>query len=638
MDTAEIAKLVEQIRHHNKRYYDMDAPEISDPEYDALVKSLKAVDPNHPVFTEIGKPVYGEKYTHRTVMGSLNKCHTPEEVVEKLGKYNLVLMPKIDGCSLSLHYKGGKLIRAVTRGDGYVGEIITENAKMIKGVPHQIPDADGLGVVEVRGEAYIPKADFYGTMDQPGYAGFEKGLANPRNAAAGAIRHKDSKMTAERRVHFVAYKVIGVPGLQELKDQLEYLCRQGFSEVEYWTISMDCFSKDYLNHISTVIQKVKSMTWKFDIDGVVAIINDQRVVDELGYSGKCPKGAIAYKFETEKKRAIIKNIVWQLGRTGKVTPVAEIDPTPICGSTVARITLHNLTWLMAKNIGIGDTVLFEKANEIIPEVVEVLERVLSRNFNRPSACPCCGSLLEENGADLVCNESTCLGQAVQHVRFMLETLGVKGLDVTTLADMDEHGIIRVDQPWSVFDITNEALGAEGYGKTESAKWLAALKNVQATPAQVLACLGIEGWGETMFENLFARSKVPGAEWVRSLTAQAHPPHLLQHITAMGPGREAAFLKGVLEARELLKELAARVTLKAEVTGKLTGKSFCITGTLSKGRKEIQEMVKNAGGIVKDSVSKDLSFLVVGDDAGSKREKAVKLGITILSEAQLMEML
>jgi DNA ligase (NAD+) len=630
MSSPRIEVLEQQIRYHNKRYYDMDAPEISDPEYDALVAELKALVPYHPVFTEIGTPVYGEKFTHTTVMGSLSKCHTPEEVVEKLGGHNLVLMPKIDGCSLSLHYKDGKLIRAVTRGDGYVGEVITKNAVMVQDIPLKIRERQA---VEVRGEAYIPKVNFYGTMDQPGYAGFEKGLANPRNAAAGALRHKDSRMTQERQVHFVAYKVLGVDGLWTLKEQLEFLCNQDFNEVDHWTIR-----KDYPDQISTVIQRIKDMTWKFDIDGVVAVVDDQRVVDEMGYSGKCPKGAIAFKFETEKKRAIIKNIVWQTGRTGKITPVAEIDPTPICGSTVSRITLHNFQWLMEKNIGIGDTVLFEKANEIIPEVVEVLERVPARNFDRPSACPCCGSLLEEDGANLVCNEPTCTAQTIQHIRFMLETLGVKGLDVTTLGDfLMETGVIG-EQPWSVFDIGVDALVAAGYGVVESKKWVAAVKGVTATPAQILTCLGIEGWGETMFENMFDRSKVPGTEWLSALTAQAHPPHLLQHITAMGPGREAAFLKGVLEKHELLKELVARVVVKKEVTGTLTGKSFCVTGTLSKGRKEVQEMIKAAGGIVKDSVSKDLSYLVVGDDAGSKLEKATKLGITILSEAQLMEML
>lgn len=627
MKAEHIEQLATQIRYHNKRYYDMDAPEISDPEYDALVKELKSLDPSNKVFTEIGQPVYGQKFTHTTVMGSLTKCHASEEIVEALKGHSLVLMPKIDGCSLSLHYKGGKLIRAVTRGDGYVGEIVTENAKKIVGVPLTIKcDKD----IEVRGEAYIPKESFYGIMDRPGYAGTENGLANPRNAAAGAIRHKDPKMTEERKVHFVAYKVLCPTANPFLNVLFDWLCEQGFSEIVYWTIR-----HDYLNAIQDVIKRIREYSFDYDIDGVVATIIDQRVVEELGYSGKCPKGAIAFKFETEKKRAVIKDIVWQTGRTGKITPVAEIEPTKICGSTVSRITLHNITWMMEKDVAIGDTVLFEKANEIIPEVVEVLDKVQPRNFNTPHGCPSCGQLTEQQGANLVCTNISCPAQIVQHIRFVLETLDIKGLDVTTLEKLIEVGLVT--QAWSVFDLTEDSLLGNGFGAGESANWVVATKHVKATPAQVLACLGIVGWGKTMFENLFSKSKIAGTLWINAFSSCKWMPTMKEHVDSMGPVRSIALWEGVENNRELLNELLKRVELKVEVTGALTGKSFCITGTLSKGRKEIQEYIKSKGGIVKDSVSKDLTYLVAGEDCGSKLEKAKKLGITILTEVELMRM-
>jgi len=623
-----IEELAEQIAYHNNRYYNMDSPEISDVEYDILVKQLRALDPSHPVLNDVGRAVYGQKFTHGTVMGSLAKCHDPAEIVEKLGQHSLILMPKIDGCSLALHYEKGRLVRAVTRGDGYVGELVTENAKVVEGIPLEINDKRSL---EIRGEAYIPKGEFYGTMDQPGYAGFEKGLANPRNAAAGALRQKDSAMTKERKVHFVAYKLLGEGFEPSLASNIESLGNLGFNEVPFWLPH----SVDLLK-IKDVIFRAEATTWAFDIDGVVAVIDDQRVVEELGYSGKCPKGAIAFKFETEKKRAVIKDIVWQTGRTGKITPVATIDPTAICGSTVARITLHNLQWLKKADIAIGDTVLFEKANEIIPEVVEVLERQGRRDINYPFQCPSCEHSTEEDGADIVCVNPACFAQAVQHLRFILETLGVKGMDVTTLQGMLNYRIVR--EPWTIFDITIDELVESGYGKTESAKWIAALSNVQATPEQVLTCLGIEGWGETMFENLFAKSKISGHEWIGMFNSGEIPARYLTAVAEAGPVRSRALLAGIHDKHELLKELTKRIAILCQVVGKLTGKSFCVTGTLSKGRKEIQAMIKAAGGIVKDSVSKDLSFLVVGDDAGSKLEKATKIGIPTLTEQQLLEML
>ena len=623
-----IEKLVEQIQYHNNLYYNSDKPEISDVEYDNLVKELKALIPNHPVFNEIGNAVYGQKFEHKTVMGSLSKCHKPEEIVEKLGEHQLVLMPKIDGCSLSLHYKNGKLDKAVTRGDGYVGEIVTQNAKMIVGVPLTVAQK---GDFEVRGEAYIPKADFYGIMDQPGYAGFERGLCNPRNAASGAIRHKDARMTSERQVHFVAYKLLGEGFSIFLSDNLACLSGLGFQDVPYWT-------RPYVaNDIQDIIKRIKETKWEYDIDGVVAVIDDQHIVEELGYAGKCPKGAIAFKFETEKKRAVIKNIVWQTGRTGKITPVAEIEPTNICGSTVARISLHNITWMKELDIAIGDSVLFEKANEIIPQVVEVLERAKDRNnINYPVLCPVCSNQTLVKGAFTQCNNPLCPAQIIQHFRFVLEILGIKGMDISTIEKMIDAEIIT-DVP-SIFDITAAKLIAKGFGATESANWTKAVQGVKATPSQILACLGIEGWGETMFDNLFSKSKVSGEVWLAALCEHGHPTNLLNWITSMGPVRESTLLKGLVDKYDLLNSLVTKITVKKEAVGSLSGKSFCVTGTLSKGRKEIQEMIKNAGGIIKDSVSKDLSYLVVGEDAGSKLAKADKLNIPVLLEVELMALL
>jgi len=241
------------------------------------------------------------------------------------------------------------------------------------------------------------------------------------------------------------------------------------------------------------------------------------------------------------------------------------------------------------------------------------------------------------GAYLQCNNISCSSQRVQHFRFILETLGVKGLDVTTLEKMIDYGVIVVFE--DLFNLSIEILTGSGFGEIESANWIKALKGIKTTPAKLLACLGIEGWGETMFENLFAKSKISGSVWVGELVEHAHPVRLLEHIKAMGPVRESTFLKEILEQQLFLGVLLAHVQLEKEVTGgKLSGKSFCITGTLTKGRKEIQEDIKKAGGIVKDSVSKDLDYLVAGDDCGSKLEKAKKLNIKTILESELYKMM
>lgn len=627
-----IQELVEQIKHHNDLYYNKDNPEITDLEYDKLVKELKLIDPQNNIFQDVGKATYGQKFKHQTVMGSLAKCHTVEEIIKKFQGQEVILMPKVDGASLALHYKEGKLIRAVTRGDGYEGEIVTENAKVVQGVPQVI---NLKGQVEVRGEAYIAQEDFYSRMDQPGYAGMENGMANPRNCAAGALRQKDSSLTAERKVRFVAYKLLGA-GANIQCSRVRILGHQGFEVVSIKTIQSDkqC-------DLQNLIDGEKKAQHPYETDGVVIMLNDLNKFEEEGYSGKCPKGALAFKFDTEKKISTVIGITWQVGRTGKITPVAEIDATHICGSTVRRISLHNLDWLNKMDVAIGDTVKFEKANEIIPEVVEVMSRNAWRHTNQPSKCPACDHPVVVKGAYLQCVNLECPAQVVSHMRFVLETLGVKGLDETTIEKLIECG--EVEDIEDLFKLNKDLLVAKGFGEVESKKWVSALNEIKTTPAKLLACLGIQGWGERMFEKLFEQSKLSGTAWVSAFLNDEYnkvDSVWLKYVAQMGEVRPVILLKGIAENKELLLNLLKHITLIEEVivNGSLTGKSFCITGTLSKGRKEIQEDIKKAGGTIKDSVSKGLDYLVTGEDCGGKIEKAQKLQIKTILESELYKMI
>lgn len=629
MHEKSISELESDIRYHNERYYNQDNPEITDVVYDDMIGRLKLLAPDSPVLDEIGNPTFGMKFTHESKMGSLHKCHTFEEILDKFSRASVALTPKVDGVSLALHYNHGGLQLAVTRGDGTVGEIVTPNVCQVIGVPLKI---DYRGKVEVRGEGYIAKKDFYGVMDVPGYGGHEDGFANPRNAAAGSLRQKDPKITKSRNVSFVGYRVIGL-ALSEYTSTLKWLEAMEFPVVSWWT--SEGSESEFL------IARVHDYDVPYEIDGIVYMLNSVLDFNNAGWSGKCPKGAIAYKFETEKKKATIRDIIWQTGRTGKVTPVAIIDPTEICGSTVQRITLHNFAWMLENDICIGDEVLFEKANEIIPEIYEVLHRPKDRRDGSINTCPSCGNMLGrsktgdgEDGADLICSNPNCKAQFIYRVEYMLKTLDVKGIGASTIEKMD------LDNIWRVFDVFPQLLIDQGFGGVESANIYNAVTNVTTSPARLLACLGITGWGETMFEKLFESSGIHGADWLGAFVSDdPFPEDMEAHVLEMGQIRGLQLMEGMCSNHSLLVCLFNRVFIAStSKDGHLAGSSFCITGSLSKGRKEIAQDIKDAGGTVKDSITKSLDYLVAGEGAGSKLDKATAAGVVVLTEAELLAMI
>jgi DNA ligase (NAD+) len=638
-----IFDLRSQIRHHNHRYYVLDSPQISDLEYDKLVSDLKKLSPDDPVFNEMGNPTFGTKTEHSLMMGSLEKIFTIEDIVSKFKGKELCFMPKVDGLSLAVRYFETDLVWAATRGNGKVGELVTPNAMRIHNMPLKISPPDPF---EIRGEAYIDKESFYGVMDQPGYDDREDGYKNPRNAAAGAIRQKNPVEVANRKVSYVAYKLIGNHPFTTQAQVLDFLKESGFQTVEYWV----CNANDS-DEIQNIIDLIRKTEMDYDIDGVVVMLNNLKEFEDAGHGPRCPKGALAYKYQSETATAKALSIDWQANRTGRVIPILNIEPTEIGGTTVSRMTLHNFGWMQFKNVAIGDTVVFTKANEIIPYLVEVIERPEDRVINIPENCPECGTRLvlsiDASGhepADLICDNMNCPAKFVKHIRQILQLLEVKGLDETTIDKMIQRGLLK--NVWDVFDLTVDNLVKSGFGEKESSNWVNALSTVTTTPECVLACMGINGWGRRLFELAFTHKDFGAHQWIDFITDHGEVLldadfNWLLDISGLGVERIKVLKDGITKYWHIAKEIASRVTIQYPekvMGGILEGKSFCATGTLSRKRNEIYEEIKSLGGEIKSGVSKDLDYLITGESTGSKLDKAKALGVKIINEDELNQLM
>ena len=636
-----ILSLRSEIRKHNHLYYDLDTPEITDLAYDSIVNRLKSISAADPVLDEMGNPTFGTKVDHTVLMGSLDKVHTVEEIRAKFMGREVCIMPKVDGLSLAVRYAEGHFDWAATRGNGKIGELVTPNAARIDGLPLTIET----GAPEVRGEVFIPKSEFYGIMDQPGYDGKENGYANPRNAAAGAIRQKDPKEVYNRKLGYVAYKIVGDHPFETQSEVLQWLDHNRFRTVHYWAGTVTDNS-----WLEESIECIRTAPFSYNIDGAVIMLDNLSEFEAAGHGTKCPKGAIAFKYETEQVKSIARKIDWEANRSGRIVPTLNVDKTEIDGTMVSRMSLHNYGWLMEKNVAIGDTVLFTKANEIIPYLTEVVERVPLRDHNVPKVCPSCeGELIltyNDNGApvDLMCTNEACPAKFIKHIRRILQILDVKGLDEKTLIKMEDAGLL--ENVWDIFDIDTDTLVSKGFGKGESPKWVKAVSNITTTPQCLLATMGIIGWGRRMFEILFKDKTISPEQWVNYITDSAESADVIvwdniSNIDQLGKERAIQLMNGVSKRWQIAHEISKRVIIKYPeevVGGILEGKSFCATGTLTRKRKEIYADIEALGGEIKSGVSKSLDYLITGDATGSKLTKAQNLGVAIINEDVLNDMM
>ena len=654
-----------RIARHRKLYYVDDAPEISDSEYDTLERELAAIEAEHPELIAPDSPslrVGGEPsdafvtIAHRTPLLSLDNALSPDELRawgERLERAvggavtAFVVEPKIDGLSIALWYRDGLLERAVTRGNGTVGEDITANVRTIRTIPLRL--SRSIAFVEVRGEIFMPRASFQALNAQRAEAG-EAPFANPRNAASGSVRLLDPRITASRRLGGFFYALASVEGEAPPATQSEGLAR--LRELGLRVNPLNAAARS-LDETRAAIERIRDLrgTLDYEIDGAVVKVDDLDVQRRAGATSKFPRWAIAYKYAPEQARTRIREIVIQVGRTGALTPVAELEPVVLAGTTVSRATLHNEDEVARKDVRLGDTVVIEKAGEVIPQVVAViLEDRPSGSipFAMPRTCPTCGSEAVREEGEVA---SRCTGAACPAKRreALLHFASRPGMDVQGLGDALVDQLLAKDllrDVAGIYDLGAETLAALDRMGTKSAGNL--VREIEASKGRplhrLLFALGIRHVGERAARVL--------ASTMGSLRAIDEAPlEMLEAIPDIGP-KTAASVKTFWAQpanRDLLARLA-RVGVRTEATPEEAGpapppdsplldKTVVLTGTLpGMSREEARSRIERAGGRVSGSVSAKTHLVVAGDDAGSKLDRARKLGIPVVGPEEFARLL
>jgi DNA ligase (NAD+) len=689
----QIQALREELRHHEHLYYVLDAPEITDAQYDALMNQLKALEAEHPELVTAdsptqrvgGKPKEGfAKVAHSRPMLSLDNAYNEEELraweqrarggLASSEKLRFVCELKLDGLSLALQYGAGTggsahLERGVTRGDGTVGEDVTTNVRTIRSVPlsvtaKRLKDAGLPEGFEVRGEVVLPHAAFVKMNEERVAAGMAP-AANPRNAAAGTIRTMEPNIVAQRRLDYYAYFLLkdGETLLKSHSETLEALTKAGFRVNTHWK------AVETIEEVVTFVAKAEGLrdSLGYEIDGVVIKVDATAQQRRLGFTGKAPRWAIAYKFAARAAVTKLEDVIFQVGRTGKVTPVAALIPVLVGGTTVSRATLHNADEIERLGVKIGDYVQVERGGDVIPKIVAVVDdKDHARGHKEivfPKNCPICASELMrvEGEVDWRCVNNACPARVREELLHWAArgVMNIEGLgdamvaqllgQSATLAEdeeVTEEGapvIVRTAIVGNIADlyrITKEQLlGLERVGEKTADALLGQIeRSKQAGLARVLLGLGIRFVGERTAQLLAEHFGSMAA--LRSASAEE-----LEAVNEVGPKVAQAIVEyfAVEKNQQLVQELAELglvVTAEKRVVGTaLSGMTFVLTGTLpTLTRDEAKERIEAAGGKVSGSVSKKTSFVVAGDEAGSKLEKAQQLGVKVLDEAGLLEML
>ena len=656
--------LKKEIAYHDRQYYVLDAPEISDYQYDQLMRELLSIESAYPELLTADSPsqrVGGEalkqfdSYTHRNPLLSLMNAYGTDDLREfhrrilndlDTDTVEYVVEYKIDGLSIALYYENGVLKNGVTRGDGVTGEDVTANVRTVKNIPLHL--YNDLPVLEARGEVYLPKASFEKINAQREADG-EPLFANCRNAAAGSIRQLDPKVTAGRDLRAFIYTLMHVEGANpETHSQcVELLKEAGFTVMEPFISSDIDAICDYCLYWGEHRHDLP-----FDIDGMVIKINSLAQQDMLGNRAKNPRWAIAYKFPPEQGITRIKEIVVQVGRTGAVTPVANLEPIFLAGSTISRATLHNADFIAEKNIKVGDYVVIQKAGEVIPEVVSVVadKRDGSETeFVFPSVCPECGAPLirVEGEAAYRCSDAmTCPAQVREGIIHFAsrDAMNIEGLGPAVIAQLLDHGLIA--NAADLYYLEKDALlGLERMGSKSANNLLNSIEaSKQRSLAQVIFALGIRLVGQNV-------AKVLARNFDSIDTLKAADVEQLVAIDEVGPkiaesiadyfrdGRHDAFLKRLADAGVQMRQESMPTMVIGQENSAFAGKIIVLTGTLpTLDRREATAMIEAAGGKVSGSVSKKTDYVLAGESAGSKLIKAQELGIAIIDEETFLQML
>ncbi len=661
------AELRRQLQHHNRQYYVLDEPEIGDDAYDVMLDELRALEVEHPDLRtpdsptqRVGAPPLErfDQVEHLEAMLSLANARNEEELrawetrlanyLKRLdisaAEFSYTTEPKIDGLAISLTYEDGVLVRGATRGDGRVGEDVTQNLRTIRAVPLRIEKAPEL--IEVRGEVYLPIAAFKALNERRAEAG-EPTFANPRNSAAGSIRQLDPALAAERPLSTWCYGIGAVRGLDLAThmDEVEWLRERGFK------VNPDTAHHDGVDGVVGRCRwwEERRESLDYEIDGVVVKVDERALWRELGVVGREPRWAIAWKFAPTTATTKLLDVVWNVGRTGHLVPFAVLEPVHVGGVTVSTATLHNEEDLARKDVRVGDEVVVMRAGDVIPQVVSPRlprENPRARKPKPPRKCPACGTPTEkrEDSVFTICpNRTGCPGQGFQHVKHFVSkgAMDIDGLgEKQALTFLNEGAIADVAD---IYDLTEERLvGLERFAETSARNLVAAIDASRRQPfRRVLFALGLPGVGSVTAEAL--------AEHFGSIGAlMAAQPEQIEEVDGVGPimAEQIAESLADVPTRELIEKLRER-GLRMEVDeserradgGPLEGKTLVLTGTLPElTREQAAALVKEAGGKVVNSVSKKTDYVIAGESPGSKLAKAESLGTEILDEAALLALL
>ena len=656
MDPKErILQLTKLLNDANHRYYVLDDPTMPDFEYDRLLRELEELEAAHPELALPESPtkrVGGEalskfeKVTHDVPLMSLQDVFSPEELTEFLEKTlaeypqaEFSVEPKIDGLSVALEYVDGRFVRGATRGDGNVGEDVTENLKTIRSIPMVLTGAPSR--IIVRGEVFMPKKSFHQLNERQEAEG-KPLFANPRNAAAGSLRQLDPKIAAQRKLDILIFNVQLVEGVEFLShgQSLQYLRDLGFKVIDAKILKAASAVVDYVMSINEDREKLSC-----DIDGAVIKVNELSLRDRMGATAKFPKWAVAYKYPPEIKPTVVEDIVVQVGRTGVLTPKAVVRPVRLAGTTVTNATLHNQDFISERDIRIGDTVLIRKAGEIIPEILEVdisKRPAGAAPFRLPSICPVCGAATQkdEDGAFIRCTGAECPAQLSRNIAHFVsrDAMDIEGLGAAIVDALIEKGLLK--SPADIYYLSLEEMKSLWQkGDTAAKKLLAAIESSkQQDVSRLIYALGIRNVGAKtgkILASQFGSLDALMNATVEELTQVSD----VGEITAANIADWFASPQSQHMIRRL-KEAGVNFDSKRVVSDtRFAGMTFVLTGALSKfTRDEATEKIELFGGKAAGSVSKKTTYVVVGENAGSKEKKARELGIPILSEDDFLAMI
>lgn len=656
MELKEAEKRASELRavieKHNHNYYDLDNPTIEDDEYDALMRELRGIEQQYPELSTPDSPTHRvggtvsssfEKVQHVVQMGSLQDIFSEEEVrafitaVMEQGAHEFTVEPKIDGLSVSLEYQDGVFVRGSTRGDGFVGEDITANLKTIRSIPLRLNDAPEF--IEVRGEVYMPRKSFAALCEEQERNG-DPLPKNPRNAAAGSLRQKDSSVTASRKLDIFCFNLQQIRGkeLTTHSQSLEYMQSLGFHVIPDYRVVQT--ADEAVERIREIGEMRRSLP--FDIDGAVVKVNSFALRTEIGATTKVPKWAVAFKYPPEEKETTLNEIEINVGRTGALTPVAVFDPVQLAGTTVSRAILHNQDIITDKDIRVGDRIVVRKAGDIIPEVVRsVSHREGAEPYFIPNVCPICGAeaLRDEDEAVIRCQNIDCPAQLARSIEHFASrnAMNIEGLGEAIVQQLLDNGFVH--NVADLYELDVQTVMQITGGAKSAENLIASIEGSKKRGLDRLVfALGIRGIGQ--------RAAVLLCEKFGSMEAimEALPLEICS-IDGFGQIMADSVYNAMQEPHrirliERLREHGVNMTYdNGKVADDLAGKTFVLTGTLpTMTRDQAKSLIESHGGKCSGSVSKKTTYVVAGEEAGSKLTKAQELGITILSEQELLELI